>query len=174
MWFARIAVEARGAATHRIEWQPPHELLADLNDPEVARRRVAWVRERVEPELAKAEPRAATVLVGKSLGSHATVLAAERDLPAIWLTPLLRQPEVVAALRAATAPFLLVGGTADWAWDGELARGLTPHVCEIDRADHGFNRPGEPLAASAAVLGELGTAMEEFLDTVVWPEQPRP
>ena len=53
------------------------------------------------------------VLIGKSLGTYAAALAAERGLPAIWLTPLLTSDWVVDGLRRSTAPFLLVGGTAD-------------------------------------------------------------
>lgn len=81
---------------------------------------------------------------------------------AIWLTPLLHRPEVVAALGRASAPFLLVGGTADAAWDGAVARRLTPHVLEVPDADHGLLLPG-PLARSAEVLGRVCTAVEEFV-----------
>jgi pimeloyl-ACP methyl ester carboxylesterase len=75
---------------------------------------------------------------------------------------------VVAALKRSTAPFLLIGGTADEWWDGDAARSLTPHVVEIEGADHGMFAPG-PLAASAAVLGDVITAVERFFDDVVWP-----
>ncbi|MFB9237212.1 alpha/beta hydrolase [Plantactinospora siamensis] len=109
------------------------------------------------------------LLIGKSLGTLAAPLAAERGLPAVWLTPLLRVGPVVEALRRATAPMLLVGGTADHThWDGALARTLSSHVLEIPDADHGLLVPG-PLARSAAVLGQVAAAVEEFLDDVVWP-----
>ena len=64
------------------------------------------------------------VVFGKSLGSMAAPVIAERGLPAIWFTPLLTDPAVVAALRGAAWPCLLAGGTADPYWDGEIARGL--------------------------------------------------
>jgi hypothetical protein len=89
-------------------------------------------------------------------------------LPAVWLTPVLTSAWVVDGLRRATAPFLLVGGTADRLWDSGLARELTPYVLEIAGADHGMYVPGR-LAASAGVLGEVATAAEDFLDRVVWP-----
>jgi hypothetical protein len=77
---------------------------------------------------------------------------------------LLFAPEVVAALEAATAPFLLIGGTADPDyWDGAVARRLTPHVLEVEGADHGMIVPG-PLSASAAVLGRISDVVEQFLD----------
>jgi len=61
---------------------------------------------------------AAPVVIGKSLGSLAAPIVADRGLTAIWFTPLLTDQPTVAALRRATGPFLLVGGTADQFWDG--------------------------------------------------------
>jgi hypothetical protein len=96
-------------------------------------------------------------------------VAAARELPAIWLTPILTDELTVAALRRAAAPCLLIGGTADTVWDGPLAKSLTPHVLEIDQADHGMLVPGR-LSGSAAVLGQVTTAIENFLDRQVWPQ----
>ncbi|MGN9803173.1 hypothetical protein [Micromonospora sp. L32] len=67
----------------------------------------------------------------------------------------------------ATAPVLLVGGTADPSWDGAVARRLTPHVLEVPDAHHGMLVPG-PLARSAEVLGRVCTAVEEFVQ-ISWP-----
>jgi hypothetical protein len=165
--YAADAAEARGARVRALEWSPPSELFSP-NGP-VSTACAAWVRDQVAPVLDEAGTEGAPVLIGKSLGSFAAGLAAERALPAVWLTPLLTDDLVVPALRAATAPCLLVGGTADtWYWDGALARTLSQHVFEVDGADHGMYVPG-PLAASAAVLGLVATAVERFLDEVVWP-----
>jgi hypothetical protein len=108
------------------------------------------------------------LLIAKSLGTNAAVLAAERGLPGVWLTPVLTAPWVAAALSRATAPFLLAGGTADEMWDGALARRLTPHVLEVRDADHGMCVPG-PLTASIAVLGRMVATVQEFLDAIGWP-----
>jgi pimeloyl-ACP methyl ester carboxylesterase len=113
-------------------------------------------------------PAATPLLIGKSLGSYASVVAADRALPAVWLTPVLTATWVTDALRRSTAPFLLVGGTADGMWDGDLARELTPHVLEVEGADHGMFVPGR-LAGCAEVLGRVVTAVEDFLDAAVWP-----
>jgi hypothetical protein len=153
---------SRGATVHRHEWvsTPP-------GVPEVYRpATVEWVRAEVTPLLDKLAGR--PLLIGKSLGSHAAALAAERDLPAIWLTPLLHLPHLVAALQRATAPVLLVGGTADRSWDGEEARRLTPHVFEVRGADHGLYVPG-PVTASIAVLSQVVAAATEFFDEIGWP-----
>jgi pimeloyl-ACP methyl ester carboxylesterase len=108
------------------------------------------------------------LLTAKSLGTNAAALAANRSLPAVWLTPLLTLPWVSAALARATAPFLLVGGTADEFWVGALARRLSPHVLEVEGANHGMSVPG-PLTDSIAVLGRVVVAMEQFLDAIEWP-----
>jgi hypothetical protein len=92
-----------------------------------------WVAERTQAAIDYAG--AADLIVGKSLGS----LAAPFDVPAVWLTPLLTDEDVVAALEARTSPSLFVGGTADPMWDGTVARRLGD-VLEIERADHGLAR----------------------------------
>jgi len=40
---------------------------------------------------------------------------------------------------------------------------------EVPDANHGMVLPDLPLARSAAVLGQVVTAVEEFLDGYVWP-----
>ena len=159
LWYAGMVAARRGATVHRHSWTGP---FGDPYAPGVE----AWVGGEIGPVLDALPGR--PLLVGKSLGSNAAALAAERELPAVWLTPLLTLPWIGAALGRATAPFLLVGGTADRLWDGALARRLSPHVLEVDGADHGLFVPG-PLTASIDVLGRMVAAMEEFLDTIGWP-----
>ena len=112
---------------------------------------------------------AAPVVIGKSLGSLAAPVAADRGLAAVWFTPLLTDEPTVAALRRAMGPCLLVGGTADPYWDGRTARSLTADVVEIDGADHAMVVPGR-LTESAAALGQIISAVEDFLDHVIWPQ----
>jgi hypothetical protein len=166
LMYAGLAVERRGGYTRRIVWVlPESERLADSR---------AWVVAQVAAaveETVAASGGPAPVVIGKSLGSLAAPLAADRGLAAVWFTPLLTDEPTVVALRRATAPCLLVGGTADRFWDGPVARSITPHVVEVAGADHGMFVPGE-LSASAAVLGEIMTAVEQFLDHVVWPSSP--
>ncbi len=155
--FTWVAAMRRGADVHHLQWDPdpPTE---DMGP---------WACAQVERALVGLDE---PLLIAKSLGTYATTIAADRGLAAIWLTPILTSDWVVDGLRRATAPFLLVGGTADPSWRGDLARELTPHVCEVEGADHGFIREG-PLADSAAAHGELATAAERFLDQVIWPER---
>lgn len=153
--YAADAAAARGARVRHVEWTPAY-------DPST--RPLAEAGPWIEAQV----PRLPGLLIGKSLGTLAASVAARDGLPAVWLTPLLATEWTVDALRRATAPFLLVGGTADPHWNGALARELTPHVLEVAGADHGMYVPG-PLAASAAVLGRVATAVESFLDDEVWP-----
>jgi hypothetical protein len=125
-----------------------------------------WVCDRIR--LLRDRLGGSTLLIGKSLGTNAATLAAERSLPAVWLTPILTVPWVVAALERATAPLLLVGGTGDAMWDGAGARRLSPYLLEVREADHGMQVPG-PVGESVAVLGRVLTAIDEFLDAIAWP-----
>jgi hypothetical protein len=153
--FAAVAARRRGAAVHPLTWEP-----------EPGEEAHAMVARTVAAALDE-DPPGETVVFGKSLGSMAAPLIAERGLPAVWFTPLLTDRAVVAALHGAAGPCLLAGGTADPYWDGEIARSVTPHVVEVDGADHLMFVPGG-LAASAAVLGDVMTAVERFLDDVAW------
>ena len=162
LMYARLAVQRRGGDTHPIVWD-----LSGTPDFSQQRRRVASQAESAIDEMTAATG-AAPVVIGKSLGSLAAPLVADRGLAAVWFTPLLTDEPTVAALRRATGPCLLVGGTADQFWDGQTARSLPAEVVEIDGADHGMIVPGR-LAASAVALGQVITAVEDFLDHVVWP-----
>jgi pimeloyl-ACP methyl ester carboxylesterase len=160
--FAKLAVQRRGGRTHPVTWE-----LAASRDFTAQRERVATQVGWAVDELTAATG-AAPVIVAKSLGSLAAPLIADRGLAAVWFTPLLTDQPTVAALRRATGPSLVVGGTADPYWDGQAARSLAAEVVEIDGADHALIVPGR-LAESAAALGQVITAVEEFLDHVVWP-----
>jgi len=158
--YAGTVAEHRGASVHWHWWsEPPPRQNAG-----------PWVVAQIEPLLpAEAEPRrSAPLLIGKSLGTHAACLAADRNLPAVWLTPLLTDPGVVDGLAGATAPCLLIGGTSDPLWDGAQARRLSPHVLEIPAAGHGLQVPG-PVSDSIAVLARVITAIEDFLADIAWP-----
>ncbi len=159
LMYAAAVAERRAVTVHRHWWSqpPPDPFQPHIED---------WVRDEISPLLDAVG--GTPMLIAKSLGTNAAALAADRRLPAVWLTPMLTLPWVTAALHRATAPFLVVGGTADATWDATQARRLSPHVLEIDGADHGLFVSG-PLTDSIAVLGRLVTAMEEFIDAIGWP-----
>jgi hypothetical protein len=113
----------------------------------------SWVEERVEAAASRAGN--VSLLIAKSLTTRAATVAADRGWPAVWLTPMLDE-ESVAGLRRRRAPALLVGGTADDSWNGELARELADDVLELDGADHGLARLEDLAAVVAAVAGFSG------------------
>jgi pimeloyl-ACP methyl ester carboxylesterase len=81
---------ARGAEAVHVEWpadRPKSRDPADSADMVVAHVVAAMAVLAVERP----------VLVGKSLGTYAAEVAADRALPAIWHTPLLTDPRCVAA-----------------------------------------------------------------------------
>lgn len=159
LMYVPAVAERLGATVHRYSWSARP---AAVFEPGIE----TWVADQVGPFLDAIG--GSPLLIGKSLGTNAVALAASRALPAVWLTPLLTVPWVVDALSAATAPFLLVGGTADRLWDGEAARRLSPHVMEVEGADHGMFVQG-PVIESITVLAQIVTAVESFFDTIDWP-----
>jgi hypothetical protein len=157
-----LAVERRGGYAHHLSWDVP-DFAADDHER-------AWVIAQVTAAIDATVAAAgvtAPVVIGKSLASLSAPVVADRGLTAIWLTPVLTDAPTVSALQAARGPCLLVGGTADQLWDGRTARLVTPHVLEVEDADHGMLVPGA-LSASAAVLGQVISAVEDFLDRVAW------
>ncbi|MEV1155058.1 alpha/beta hydrolase [Micromonospora chokoriensis] len=159
LMYAGDVAQQRGATVHRYSWS---QEFPKFDQPEIE----GWVGAEITPLIDTIRGR--PLLIGKSLGTNAAAIAAERALPAVWLTPLLTLPWVADALGLSTAPFLLVGGTADKVWDSDLARRLSPHVLEVEGADHGMYVPG-PLTESIAVLSRVVVAVEEFLDSIGWP-----
>jgi pimeloyl-ACP methyl ester carboxylesterase len=158
LMYAGSVAARRGATVHRHSWtrEPSDPFVPEIEN---------WVRAEVVPLLDVVGGR--PLLIAKSLGTNAATVAAERGLPAVWLTPVLTVPWIVSALERATAPCLLVGGTADALWNGALARRLSPHVLEVEGADHGMQLPG-PIVDTIAVLGRVVSGIEEFLDAIDW------
>jgi hypothetical protein len=163
LMYAGLVADRRGATVHRHSWtgEPSDPFAPEIED---------WVRAELVPLLDVVDT--PPLLIAKSLGTNAAALAAERDLPAVWLTPVLTVPWIATAMERATAPFLLVGGTGDPMWDGDLARRLSPYVLEVEGADHGMQLPG-PLIDTIAVLGRVVAEMEGFLDAIGWPGRSR-
>ena len=152
LWFAREAAEAAGWSALELSERAPGGV-----DP------FAWMSERARSALDATEA-GEVVVVGKSLGSAAAPLVAERGLRAIWLTPLLVRPDVLAALEAASAPALLVGSSADPTWAGAAppANDLVERV-EFDGLDHSLQVNGDPLA-SLDVLRQVTERIAAFLE----------
>lgn len=123
--------------------------------------RQSWVRDQAVRAIEAETQADRLLLVGKSLGSLAIPLAAERQLPGIWHTPLLTEHPVRQALQAIEAPTLLVGGTGDRSWDSDFARASGHDVHEVAGADHSMEVPAG-VGESARVHAGVADAVEVF------------
>jgi len=112
--FPTFAAIRRGAAPSPIEWVDV-ETVDGLDGSEIP----MWVSAQIDSAFAGVNSDS-TVVIGKSLGSHAALATARLGLPAIWVTPLLMNTFVLDALSRSTAPSLLVGGP--------VGRGSCPRV----------------------------------------------
>lgn len=151
-----------GAIIETVRWTVPDGLL-DIGPEPFVRTHVSAALHR----LAEVEPGTRPVIIAKSLGTYAAGLAAERQLPAIWLTPLLYDDAVTEAITSNPAPALLVGGTQDQTWIPDAAARTGKTVLTIEGANHGLRPPGS-LRAYTDALGAIGTKMEEFLSQLTW------
>lgn len=152
LWFAREAALAAGWSALELSERAPAQ-----GDP------FEWMRERARSALASTDADR-LVVVGKSLGSAAAPLVAERALPAIWLTPLLVRPDVVSALKTTQAPALLVGSSADPTWaEGERPGNDALEIVELDGLDHSLQVEGDP-PASLDVLRDVTQRVSAFLE----------
>lgn len=133
---------------------------------------VRWQRPSMEPafveqalQTAQCEGPSAdlTLVLAKSLGTLAAPAAAEQRLPAIWLTPLLKDESVAQALSAYPVPQLVVGGSADPVWPQDAS---TPsgEVMYVDGADHGMERGG--IRESNAVHMDVVDRVRDFAATL--------
>lgn len=151
LWFAREVALARGFGVLEVLDEPPAG-----EDP------FAWALDRATRALDHA-PSELDVVIGKSLTSEAAGLVADRDLPAVWLTPLLDRPSVLAGLGRATRPALLVGGTDDPVWRPDaLPDNVMLDRLELPGLDHGLQLAGDPMASLKA-LRTVAKRIDAFL-----------
>lgn len=140
LWFAREAALARG-------WSA----LEVLGEPGEHAHPLAWERACAERALA-AVGSARVVVIGKSLASLLAGSLSERDLPAVWLTPLLGERSVIDALARARCPTLLIGGTADAAWQPDaIPTNPVLEVIQLPGLDHALQIPSDPVASLDAL-----------------------
>lgn len=153
LWFAREVALTQG-------WSVL-EVLDELPEGEEP---FAWATDRATRAL-NAAPGDRLVMIGKSLTSAAAGIAADRHVPAAWLTPMLRQPAVLEALGRTSAPTLLIGGTGDRDhWDpAALPANPALDVVELEGLDHALQVDGD-LDASLAALREVTARLAAFLD----------
>lgn len=138
--------------------------------------RLAWLREdvlaAVEAMRVAVRPARPTVIAKSltTLGLAAvdwTPFTQDAAIDLVWLTPLLRDPLVAAALREPAARSLIAIGTADHAYDdallSDLETGGAATVERIEGADHSFDHPGGvDVARSLGNVGRVVAAVDRF------------
>ncbi|MFD2025182.1 hypothetical protein [Promicromonospora aerolata] len=152
LWYARGALHDLGWTIRTLEW---------TTAPSFDSARTAYAE-----VLGEDAPGDDTLhlVVAKSLGTLAMPLAVRLGLPGVWLTPLLtseQAPDVQETAAELDENHLLIGGTADPLWDGELADGSDADVVEVDNADHSLEVPND-RAENLAIVEEVVSAIEEF------------
>lgn len=157
--YARAVLQKHGWSIVEVWWDPPFTSVWE--DFVVV---VDWVCAQAREALAGSTA-SQQLIVGKSLGTCACGLAAERQLPAVWLTPILNHQRIVDAISNATAPTLLVGGTGDRLWDSEVAEGSGHEMLEVSDADHGMELANDPVA-SVDVLRQVTAEVDQFVGTL--------
>jgi len=110
------------------------------------------------------------VLVGKSIGTiaMAQVLPALKaaDTWSVWLTPLLKRPDVLECLMAEPSRSLVVIGSEDSQFDrvviDALARDNGCAIVVIDGGEHSLDLEGDAAASAMSVVTAIH-AMNRFL-----------
>ncbi len=106
--------------------------LADLSAPE----RRAAVSEAAAEFVCRTAGAGRRLIMAKSLGTLAAGCAADHAIPAVWVTPLLRDDRCVRDIARSSAPALLVAGSRDWAWDDAAARRTGKRRLQLGTCDH--------------------------------------
>ena len=153
LWYARAALRDLGWTVRTLQWTAP---------PSFSSARAAYA-ELLDDDEAPGDD-ALHLVVAKSIGTLAMPLAVRLGLPGVWLTPVLtseQAPDVRETAADLDENHLLVGGTADPLWDGDLADGSEADVIEVENADHSLEVPDD-RAENLAILDEVVSAIEDF------------
>ncbi|MDR7381046.1 hypothetical protein [Promicromonospora iranensis] len=153
LWYARSALRDLGWTVRTLEW---------TSAPSFGSAREVYAEVLDGGDAPGGD--ALHLVVAKSLGTLAMPMAVRLGLPGVWLTPVLTG-EQASDVRETAADLdedhLLIGGTADPLWDGDLADGSEADVLEVENADHSLEVPGD-RAENLAILDEVVSAIEEF------------
>ena len=135
-----------------------------------------WLRDNVRAgvtAMLKAHDVPRLTVVAKSLTTTlgladvdwAGLAGPDRTVRLVWLTPLLRDAEVVERLTTTDVPSLIVIGTADHHYDQDVIDRLAAlpavSVALIEGADHSFGQRGD-IDRSLANIGQVVRAVRAF------------
>ena len=158
LWYAEEVLGIHGWTTEAFVWNGTPE----------SRTEVRMAYDMVLRQRTAVESGAMYCVVGKSLGTLVLPTAVDLEVPGVWLTPLLSEEQAEVELHASVReigalgiPALFIGGTADPAWDGEIARGGGT-VLEVPGATHRLEIPGD-WRASLTILTGVASAIDNFV-----------
>ncbi|MDP9443247.1 MAG: alpha/beta hydrolase [Actinomycetota bacterium] len=152
---ARLALLQQGWTVQQVWWEAPSDRFDDVDGT------VGWVCRQAEASLAAETAADALLLAGKSLGTLAAKVAASRQLPAVWFTPLLDVGRAPPRYARPRPPRLLVGGGSDESWPATIAERLGGDQLVLEGADHGLVVSGD-VAATAHGWGRLAERVTAF------------
>lgn len=175
LWYARTVLALQGWTVHTLDWP------ADMTSDRAPGRAQEALDDAFGPRTGTAGDGTETgvqpstrLVIGKSRGSLALPLAVERDLPGVWLTPLLFEPAIATAARNLDSRQLLVGGTGDESsWDRDLAQHSGAQLLEIPGADHLLEVSGD-LDRTLGALERVVDAINAFALEIGQPAESRP
>jgi hypothetical protein len=149
------------------------------NNPEFLKQsqktRSDWLIEDVEASLraiTEEENQEVVCLVGKSLGTLALGHLLEkhedlRDAKTIWLTPLIKNPELLEQMLAYMKDAILVIGAKDPHFDRDIIERLNATTqlggIIIEEANHSLEIEGD-VTKSLRVLMQIVSVLQQFLD----------
>jgi len=134
-----------------------------------------WLMEDVEAALSaitEKENQKVVCLTGKSLGTLALGYLLEtyenlRDAKTIWLTPLIRNPELQEQMLMYMKDAVLVIGTKDPQYDRDIVDRMNASTqlrgIIIDGANHSLEIEGD-VTQSLRVLMQIVAILQQFLD----------
>lgn len=166
----KLLVE-RGADVLQLRPDYNTQEFLSLSGEERARQAFADATAALRAGLAE-RPYQHVTLVGKSIGTMALahLLATETQLAGavtVWLTPLLRIPQVAEAAAKFRGPALYVAGTADPNHDADamarVQKATGAETLIVEGADHSMEIRGD-LLRSVAILQQVVHTIAGFLD----------
>lgn len=141
LFFATQTALARGWNVRQVWWEAPPRGSCTLAHE------AAWVSGQLDAAVDGYEGQ--VLVVGKSLGTLAARLAADRGYAAAWLTPLLTEPDVASVLLRYPARQFTVIGLSDPYLSRDVFDAL-PGRRLLVPGDHVLRVDGDPAAMVAS------------------------
>lgn len=141
LFFAAQVALTHGWNVRQVWWEASERFSQDVHEE------VAWVC--AELAAATEDVDGPVLVVGKSLGTLAGALAAERGYDAAWLTPLLTEPDLAGTLLSYPARQYVVIGEDDPYLSRQVFDAL-PGERLLVPGDHVLRVPGDPAAMVAS------------------------